>query len=255
MWSADRPVVVRSVGRPAGQPAGRSVVRSVGRSRARARSASNRRPLGRVDLRCQSQRECTCERAGEETQTAHKNSNGERRERTRETGNTPTERSDRRAQAPSEPSDAARSIACDRTCRFVGLRSPGERRTCFGEYPPIADSAAVSLLCGAQKHRSSCRSAAPRVRVRATRWSARKHHLCLGRGPKCRCGTNRAAATTAARKGTFQSHEGRGVAWLPRRKGSPSAARSRAICTEAPEKRSTATRCARGRIRLLFCRV
>ena len=109
MWSADRPVVVRSVGR------------------ARACSASNRRPLGRVDLRCQSQRECTCERAGEETQTAHKNSNGERREGTRETGNTPTERSDRRAQAPSEPSDAARSIACDRTCRFVGLRVSVER--------------------------------------------------------------------------------------------------------------------------------
>ena len=213
MRPADRPVVVRSVGRSAGRAVGRSVGRavgrSVGRSRARACSASNRRPLGCVDLRCQSQRECTCERAGEETQTAHKNSNGERREGTRETGNTPTERSDRRAQAPSEPSDATRSIACDRTCRFVGLRSPGERRTCFGEYPPIADSAAVSLLCGAQKHRSSCRSAAHRVRVRATRWSARKHHLCLGRSPKCRCGTNRAAATTAATTRSAVVHDAR----------------------------------------------
>ena len=150
MRPADRPVVVRSVGRSAG--------RSVGRSRARARSASNRRPLGGVDLRCQSQRECTCERAGEGTQTAHKNSNGERRERTRETGITPTERSDRRAQAPSEPSDATRSIACDRTCRFVGLRSPGERRTSFRERAPEEQTRVSWSMGGAQKHRSSGRS-------------------------------------------------------------------------------------------------
>ena len=136
--------VGRSFVRSSGRAGGRAGGRAVGRSRARARSASNRRPLGGVDLRCQSQRECTCERAGQGTQTAHKNSNGERRERTRETSNTPTERSDRRAQAPPEPSDATRSIACDRTCRFVGLRSPVERRTSFAEQPPIAHSAAVS---------------------------------------------------------------------------------------------------------------
>ena len=143
-----RPTGRSSFGRSVGRPAGRAGGRSVGRSVARACSASNRRPLGRFDLRCHSQRQCTCERAGEGTQTAHKNSNGERRKGTRETGNTPTERSDRCAQAPSEPSDATRSIACDRTRRFVGLRSPGERRTSFAEHPPIADSAAVSLLCG-----------------------------------------------------------------------------------------------------------
>ena len=131
--------------RPAGYPeTSRRKIFGICFGRSRARAASNRRPPSGADLCCHSQREFTCERAGEGTQTAHKNSNGERRERTRETSNTPTERSDRRAQAPPEPSDATRSIACDRTCRFVGLRSPVERRTSFAEQPPIAHSAAVS---------------------------------------------------------------------------------------------------------------
>ena len=52
---------------------------SGGRARVRLRTGA---PPSGADLCCHSQREFTCERAGEGTQTAHKNSNGERRERT-----------------------------------------------------------------------------------------------------------------------------------------------------------------------------
>ena len=75
--SAPRPM------RPAGYPeTSRRKIFGICFGRSRARAASNRRPPSGADLCCHSQREFTCERAGEGTQTAHKNSNGERRERT-----------------------------------------------------------------------------------------------------------------------------------------------------------------------------
>ena len=140
-----RSVVVRSVSWSAGRSAGRSVRRLRAR-RFEPAASWRRRPAVPIAAGLHLR-----DRTRRDTNGAYKHQQRE----TRQTANSPTERSHRRAHARSEPWGAIGPRACGRFWCLVGLTSPGDCRTCLGERREREQNAAHSSMSGAQKHQLS----------------------------------------------------------------------------------------------------